>query len=60
MKIIGAIFSLFIALWLINALFGKGIKQLKENYSKPDSSFVFKNGKWDTTITIKTLPSWLK
>lgn len=60
MKIIGAIISLFIALWLINVLFGKAIKQVKENYSKPDTTLTFKNGKWDTTITIKQLPSWMK
>lgn len=36
------------------------INSIKENYKKPDTTIIYKDGKWDTTIIIKNVPAWLK
>ena len=35
-------------------------KEEVRKYETPDTTIVYKNGKYDTTITIKQAPSWLK
>ncbi len=52
----GLIICIIILAFTIN----KAINSYKEEYVKPDTTVVYHNGKWDTTITIKPLPSWLK
>lgn len=45
---------------LLAYLLNNRFKYIKSNYSGYDTSIVYKNNKWDTIITKKTLPSWLK
>jgi len=38
----------------------KAVDELRVNYSKPDTTITVHNGKSDTLIIKKTVPSWLK
>lgn len=47
--------------WVIfGAIINGAVKQVKKGYEGYDTSVVYHNGKWDTTITKKTAPGWLK
>lgn len=39
---------------------GKGTESLRKAYLAPDTTITYKNGKYDTVITKKSLPAWLK
>ncbi len=49
-----------IIVFLAHSIEHKITSEIKENYSKPDTTIVIKNGKADTVITKKSIPSWLK
>lgn len=47
--------------WVIfGALINGAVKQVKKSYEGYDTSIVYHNGKWDTTITKKSMPGLLK
>lgn len=55
------LFILFFGLmWLCSGAGMKACKEWKIKYQQPDTTLTYKNGKWDTVITKKSLPSWAK
>lgn len=65
LKIAAAMVIAVIIFWylIIRLIFGVGhavVNETKKSYNTPDTTIVTKNGKSDTTIVKKSMPSILK
>ncbi|MEO7048888.1 MAG: hypothetical protein ABI091_26535 [Ferruginibacter sp.] len=52
--------SIIVGSILLSITISCGVISLRDNYNKPDTTLIYKNGKWDTTIVIKQVPVWLR
>lgn len=51
---------LIVARYVIPKDISKFKEKFKEDYVQPDTTIIYRSGKWDTTITKKSLPAWLR